>query len=113
MTDNFAMKYKEENRRFTGFEERTVEDKKPRDGRLERNLEAAVAVEFESDGREDEPSMALKKPSRGIRETKLCELCSAAIVTAFLLVQAALELDSEFQSILCIHLAISTGWWAS
>lgn len=41
------MKCVEKEKRFTGFEERTVEDKKPREGRLERNLEAPVAIEFE------------------------------------------------------------------
>lgn len=42
----------------TGLEERTVEEKRPREGRLERNLEAPLLGDrFESDGGEDEPSI--------------------------------------------------------
>lgn len=52
--------------KITGFEERTVEEKRPREGRLERNWEAPLDVGFESDGCEDEeeeePSIALEEP---------------------------------------------------
>ena len=39
---------------FTGLEEITVEEKRPREGRPARNLEAPGAVGFESDGCEVE-----------------------------------------------------------
>ena len=42
---------------FTGLEEITVEEKRPREGRPARNLEAPGAVGFESDGCEVEPSI--------------------------------------------------------
>lgn len=41
---------------LTGLEGTTVEDKKPRDGRSERNLEAVSSED--SDDREDEASIA-------------------------------------------------------
>ena len=46
---------------FTGLEEITVEEKRPREGRPVRNLEAPGAVGFESDGCEVEPSIGAWK----------------------------------------------------
>jgi len=53
---------------MTGLEEETVEDKKPREGRLERNLEAPGGFGFESDGQEEELSMELKSKRKPERE---------------------------------------------
>jgi hypothetical protein len=50
------------------LEEETVEDKKPREGRLERNLEAPGGIGFESDGQEEELSMELKSKRKPERE---------------------------------------------
>ena len=46
---------------MTGLEEETAEDKKPREGRLARNLEAPAAFGLESDGREEEVSMETER----------------------------------------------------
>ena len=48
---------------ITGFEEMTVDEKRPREGRFTRYFEASLAVWLEFDGCDEVVSMASDKPS--------------------------------------------------